>query len=412
MRVFEAISAYFMRELVERVYPFLMFLFFTFSLLRSVPMEWALQKLKSLVLRVLAIIFLIGLYQDVKAQQLQSSWLSGDTNSLQIPVFGHLKGEPVAPGSMAWHSAWTDSAGDLYVFGGVSFSGSGLNPNNRLFKYSQGTWRWIGGDSLNAAFNPSVGGFNGGEPTFGPQGVASPSNQPGARYLGTYWQGPNHEFYLYGGIGMGAGGQFGLLSDLWVYKNGMWTWLSGSSSVNSMPVHGTQYQEASNNNPGSRIGAMAWSDDQGNSYVFGGQSLFGNQSDVMKWDGSNWTWIAGPSTANQPGSIALNQPAARRFAAICKTPDSTVYLHGGEQGGNSTRFGDLWTWNGSGWDHLDGAITPLASISYSGSQSPGDRSDHQLFYIDSTLYLFGGLHSINGGNSLESRADFWSWKSG
>lgn len=95
MRVFDTIVTYAMRELVERVYPFLMFLFFSLSLVRSVPMEWLLQKVKSLVLKVLALIFLIGLYQDVKAQQADLPYMGGDAPALQIPDFELLDKELV-----------------------------------------------------------------------------------------------------------------------------------------------------------------------------------------------------------------------------------------------------------------------------------------------------------------------------
>ena len=51
-------------------------------------MEWVLRKIKSLVLRVLAIIFLIGLYQDVKAKQGDLPFVGGDASAILSPDFG------------------------------------------------------------------------------------------------------------------------------------------------------------------------------------------------------------------------------------------------------------------------------------------------------------------------------------
>jgi len=138
MKFIEEFTGFIVREFIVKVYPAIMFFLFSFTLMRSMPVMWALKKLGFMLIRLLALVYLFGLYQDVKAQQLRATFMGGDTNGLSQAVYGQLQGEESKPGGLAWPSVWTDSLGDLYVFG-VSFSSSGLNPNNRLFKYSNGS---------------------------------------------------------------------------------------------------------------------------------------------------------------------------------------------------------------------------------------------------------------------------------
>jgi hypothetical protein len=65
---------------------------------------------------------------------------------------------------------------------------------------------------------------------------------------------PNGNFWLFGGIGIGANSNFGSLNELWKFTpyTGQWTWMSGSGLTNPNIVYGTLGVPAAGNNPGGR----------------------------------------------------------------------------------------------------------------------------------------------------------------
>jgi len=102
------------------------------------------------------------------------------------------------PGARAAGFAWTDAAGNFWLFGG---SGSVVGFND-LWEYESGLWTWIGGSEL------------GNQPgTYGTEGVAAPANIPGARNFGISWTDTTGNFWLFGGCG-----PVNCLNDLWKYE--------------------------------------------------------------------------------------------------------------------------------------------------------------------------------------------------
>ena len=71
------------------------------------------------------------------------------------------------PGVRVGEATWTDSSGNLWLYGGGAFSD--------LWEFDTTTkeWMWVSGSST--ANQP---------PVYGAQGVASASNTPGARSVG------------------------------------------------------------------------------------------------------------------------------------------------------------------------------------------------------------------------------------
>jgi len=67
----------------------------------------------------------------------------------------------------------------------------------------------------------------------------------------------------------------GILSDLWRYNAGEWTWVGGPNVGDQAGVYGTQGTAASGNIPGARYSAASWTDPSGNFWLFGGN---GNDS--------------------------------------------------------------------------------------------------------------------------------------
>src|SRR5689334_21384973 len=101
--------------------------------------------------------------------------------------------------------------------------------------------------------------------------------------------------------------------------------MSGDKSPNVISNYGIRGTAAASNIPGSRIGAAAWTDKDGNLWLFGGSgkgesSRSGYLSDLWKYNVSSgmWTWMGGNKTTNNTGiynsvgtAAVTNVPGAR-----------------------------------------------------------------------------------------------------
>jgi hypothetical protein len=197
------------------------------------------------------------------------------------------------PGSRSGPVAWTDAAGNFWLFGGYGYASAG-NPGNLndLWKYSGGQWTWMGGSNMV------------GDPgTYGTQGTAAPGNIPGARSGAVGWTDAAGNFWLLGGNGYASVGH-DLLNDLWEYSAGQWTWMGGSNVVDQLGTYGTEGTAAPGNIPGARSGAVGWTDAAGNLWLFGGNSYGsagapGFLNDLWKYSAGQWTWMGGANMVAQ-----------------------------------------------------------------------------------------------------------------
>ena len=78
-------------------------------------------------------------------------------------------------------------------------------------------------------------------------------------------------------------------------QQGEWTWMKGDSALNSAGHYGIQGIPSPLNYPPGMYEANGWVDLEGNFWLFGGLSWFGNHSDLWKYDVSTniWTWEIG-----------------------------------------------------------------------------------------------------------------------
>jgi hypothetical protein len=60
------------------------------------------------------------------------------------------------------------------------------------------------------------------------------------------------------------------MNDLWMYDGGNWTWMSGSSTIYQKGSYGDKGIASPSNFPGVRAGAIGWTDNNGNLWLFGG----------------------------------------------------------------------------------------------------------------------------------------------
>jgi len=115
------------------------------------------------------------------------------------------------PGARWGPTAWTDSAGNVWLFGGAGYDSVGsYNVLNDLWKFSPSSrqWTWVNGSSTVNA----VG-------VYSTQGVAAATNVPGAREDMSVWTGVGGSVWLFGGEGFdpNAAPNVPQWNDLWTY---------------------------------------------------------------------------------------------------------------------------------------------------------------------------------------------------
>lgn len=359
------------------------------------------------------------------------AWMGGSNLVEAKGVYGTkgIASSINVPGGRYEAASWTDASGNFWLFGGLGLDATGTRGDlNDLWKYSGGRWTWMSG--------PNTANQSG---VYGVKGAAAPDNMPGARVDATTWADSADNLWLFGGGGYDSNGTVGILNDLWEYSGGKWTWVSGSNTVNHLGVYGTKGTAALDNVPGSRTNAMSWIDKDGNFWLFGGQGndsngIFCSNSggpcflnDLWKYSGGEWTWMAGSSLVNEPGTYGTkgiaapdNIPGARLMAVSWKDTAGNVWLLGGRgfdsTNGAYTVYGDLndlWKFSDGQWTWMAGSNLAAQPGSYgtqgtpADSNTPGARS-LAVGWIDQNgnLWLFGGnnIFSMPYGGHLN---DLW-----
>jgi hypothetical protein len=282
---------------------------------------------------------------------------SGSTNNL--------------PGGRWGATSQLDSSGNLWVFGGFGYDASSTTPGllNDLWKYntSNGQWTWVSGS--NQINQNGVYGT-----------VGTPGGAPGGRQSMVSWLDKSGNFWIFGGFNLSGSGTQDAFNDLWEYNisTNQWTWVSGASSTNQVGNFGTVGISAPSNVPGARWSSAAWTDAQGNFWLFGGEGYdpAGNGSLADLWAynpnapavpldpnpflpvSGQWAWIKGPNSVSQAGDYGLdpavefgtfwphvtNHVSSRYGAAYWYMPDlngqSQFFLFGGEGFDSTTKDGN------------------------------------------------------------------------
>jgi N-acetylneuraminic acid mutarotase len=278
------------------------------------------------------------------------TWVGGSPTAGASGVYG-MQGVSATgnvPGARQSAVSWTDSSGNFWLFGGVGYDSTGSGDLlNDLWKYNpnNGQWTWMQGDDF---------GYQSG--IYGTQGIASATNIPGARVAAVNWTDSSGNLWLFGGTGMGTGSVPGELNDLWRHtpSTGYWTWMSGSTTINTAGFWGTQGIGTNTTVPGTRQSSASWTDLSGNLWLYGGTDGDFDFSDLWEYSQSTgeWTWMAGSNLVSQVGSYgtvdiaaAGDFPGARDSAAVWTDSSGNFWLFGGQYedaNGNWYTFNDLW----------------------------------------------------------------------
>lgn len=113
-----------------------------------------------------------------------------------------------SPGARFGPISWTDSKGNLWLFGGYGLATTSTNGYlNDLWKFVPSTneWTWMGGSKV-------IGQLG----SYGQQGVPSPTSYPGPRFGAISWTDTQDNLWLYGGDSNGTISKF--LQCPWLYR--------------------------------------------------------------------------------------------------------------------------------------------------------------------------------------------------
>jgi N-acetylneuraminic acid mutarotase len=224
----------------------------------------------------------------------QWAWISGSSTDYRVGSYGTL-GTPDAtnvPGSRWEATSWSDSKGNLWLFGGNGIDGASARGYlNDLWKFDTTTseWTWISGSSTVGTDNCYMPNEECARSSvYGTLGQAAASNVPGGRNGSVGSVDSQGNLWLFAGAN-DASSMINFLNDLWKFNpaTNQWTWIAGSNTVvcgakdgngncvvdGHNGVYGTQGNPASTNMPGSRNSEVSWTGKSGNLWLFGGNGF-------------------------------------------------------------------------------------------------------------------------------------------
>jgi N-acetylneuraminic acid mutarotase len=384
----------------------------------------------------------------------QWTWMGGSSTLLTMygesgfgrpGVYG-TKGVPAKgniPGGRYGAESWTDTKGNLWLFGGFGGDSLGLDALlNDLWKLNPATneWAWMGGSS-------SVVGTEGFPGVYGTKGQFAAGNYPGSREFAATWVDKQGNFWMFGGEGFDNDYIHGEnpLNDLWEFNvaKGEWAWVAGPENLacpgksigacTPLATYGAEGVGSPKNTPGGRWEAVSWVDSEGNLWMFGGEGIdsegvsYSYLNELWKFDPANkdWTWMGGrkavgphfgvPGAYGERGkAVSGNWPGSRIWPYGWTDNSGNLWLFGGDGfdlNGTQGELNDLWEYSpASGkWTWISGSDTvgkgSLVPSVYgtlgvpAAENTPGGRSAG-LAWKDKqgNAWLFGG-YGADGATS-------------
>ncbi|MCE3269513.1 MAG: hypothetical protein K0R49_1767, partial [Burkholderiales bacterium] len=354
--------------------------------------------------------------------------IEGNTISVTLPFWVNLK-EAVAK---------FNSVGKVTVNGAPQKSGETSNdftnsenvPLNYIvtaadnstrtyfIKVNISTWKWKSGSDT-----PGV--------------IGTIEKGPGGRFSGATWTDKNGNFLLFGG-----GTKSGSLRDLWMWNKDAQAWqFLGKKGQNPAEtfvygIYPAKYGDVGE--PGSRVAAMTWRDNNGEFWMFGGVGLAareagsfssGNLNDLWKlsftgteWE---WKWMGGAFRSDMVSNYgerglesATNMPGSRRYGASWTDQNGDLWMFGGENtnGADLVYHNDLWRYSiaRKSWTWIKGSKLPnqTGRVDLNPDDSnPGARSQ-AVTWVDAhgDLWLFGGYSwDASTANSNRYYSDLWKF---
>ncbi|HTW78718.1 MAG TPA: chitobiase/beta-hexosaminidase C-terminal domain-containing protein [Terracidiphilus sp.] len=354
-----------------------------------------------------------------------------------------------SPGARESAATWTDSKGNLWLFGGLGFDANGtLGFLNDLWKFDTSTneWTWMGGSN-------SVSCTGCGQPgVYGEFAVPAAGNVPGGRDQALTWTDQNGNFWMFGGLGEDDIDIECYLNDLWEFNpsNNQWAWMGGYPT-DYEPMSGYQgiYGEigvpAVGNLPWSYTLSSTWIDSVGHLWLFGGIGEgdtatgytlndmweFYPSLDEWAFTSTNSEGAPGGSTTSVYGTIGdfspSNVPGERYASASWTDSGGNFWMLGGAGEVNQYPvtlgwLNDLWEFKPSlnQWAWMGGSISAPSGTwgapgEYGtlGVPAPGNIPGGREFgaaWTDASgnLWLFGGS-AVDAHGTQGSLNDLWEY---
>jgi len=300
-------------------------------------------------------------------------------------------------------SSWQTGEGEW-----VLFSGAGFDPDGNwgllddMWKYSASDNKWT---------------LLSGQRKVDTRKWSEQTELPIPRRNAVRWADNQGNLYLMGGIQLNDTEHF---YDLWKYsvKAGIWNRLSGKTIANVNAVRGQQKgKDEDGNNPGSRSGAVTWTDKNGNLWLFGGANMDNakGQQDLYNdlWTYSaktgRWAWVSGSDKPNQKGKFKIkgdqepNLAPSARTSAAAWYDDQTgkLWLYGGSgidsTGMDSGGLSDLWSYDPGKnlWQWVSGS-TELFANNDNNQANPGYRWSAATWKDQKgNFMLYGGQNKVS-----------------
>ncbi|RYZ53861.1 MAG: hypothetical protein EOP07_17045, partial [Proteobacteria bacterium] len=298
------------------------------------------------------------------------TWMAGASDADIVGSYGTV-GVPEGtnfPGARDRANTWMDSSGKIFVANGYAGSIAGPGDSyNDLWQWDGTNWTWLKGN----VFPNQMGDY-------GTIGLSAESNVISARHYAADARAGDKQF-IFGGYTYDNAGGTNYSNDLWAWDGKNWACVSGSNSVSQPSVSGTKGVPDPLNHPGARAMASATADKEGNLWIFGGTGCDDTctikaSNDLWKWDGTNWTWIAGGKLGNESGVYGtkgspdpLNVPGARQSASSWMDKDGNLWVFGGygyDAAGLQGNLNDLWKWDGTNWTWMSGGNSKSEVANY------------------------------------------------
>jgi hypothetical protein len=192
-----------------------------------------------------------------------------------------------------------------------------------------------------------------------------------------------------------------------------WAWMSGANGINQSGLYGSEGKTVAGNVPGSRQGAVSWTNPAGNLWLFGEVGIYstgtqGELNDLWVYSRGQWAWDERGECCQSTwyiwdrGDRGCHQCAwsAYRRHQLDRSGRKSVALRWCRSRRECSYgfLNDLWVYSRGEWTWINGANEANQAGTYgtegtpAASNVPGARQG-AISWMDAAgnLWLFGGM---------------------